>query len=356
MGKKNSSVISDTEEEKFSFRNGLVQRKTDLTYLWTKRLQILLMAIFGAALGAGLAWYWPVTYTSRLTFVVEESKGGGGSLLSGLAGQLGFDLGSIANSTGILGGDNVQELLKSRKMIKSTLLTPFRDSSALTLADKYAETSKLAEKWANKYNGGETVTFPANFKTYSRLQDSLIQVIIKRIIEKDLSVRKMDKKLTFFEVSATMRNEQVAQLFSLRLIEQATRFYIETKTKRQRINVNRLQTRADSIGRLLNKKTYAASAASSALLDINPAYTTANVNSEVQERDKRVLQTIYSEIIKNLEISRTMLMQETPTFQVVDEPELPLTKNKLGYIKSILSCSGITIFLFSMVLILRNKP
>lgn len=355
MENKPHSAISHPEEENFSFRNSIGQRKADLTYLWSKRLQILLMAIFGAALGGGLAWYWPVTYTSRLTFVVEESKGGGGSLLSGLAGQLGFDIGSIASSTGILGGDNVQQLLKSRKMIRSTLLTPLRDNSTITLADKYAETSKLAERWADKYNGGKIVTFPTSFKSYSRLQDSLIQVIIKRVTEKELSVTKVDKKLTFFEISATMRNEQVAQLFSIRLIEQATRFYIETKTKRQRINVNRLQTRADSIGRLLNKKTYSASAASSALLDINPAYMTANVNSEVQERDKRILQTIYSEIIKNLEISRTMLIQETPTFQVVDEPELPLTKNKLGYVKTILACSGIAAFLFSMLLLIKNK-
>jgi hypothetical protein len=49
-----------------------------------------------------------------------------------------------------------------------------------------------------------------------------------------------------------------------------------------------------------------------------------------------VLQTIYAEIVKNLEISRTMLIQETPTFQVVDEPELPLKKNRIGYLISII--------------------
>ncbi|MBC7744882.1 MAG: hypothetical protein H7096_07240, partial [Flavobacterium sp.] len=67
------------------------------------------------------------------------------------------------------------------------------------------------------------------------------------------------------------------------------------------------------------------------LLDLNPAYVTANANVEVKERDKIVLGTIYSETVKNLEVSKTMLAQETPTVQIVDEPELPLIKNKLKY-------------------------
>ena len=133
-----------------------------------------------------------------------------------------------------------------------------------------------------------------------------------------------------------MHNEALAQVFTSRLIDQATRFYIDTKTKRQRNNVNRLQARADSIGLLLNRKTYTASEANAVMLDVNPAYPTANVGLELKQRDKLVLQTIYAEIVKNLEISRTMLIQETPTFQIVDEPELPLKKNRTGFLISII--------------------
>jgi hypothetical protein len=31
-----------------------------------------------------------------------------------------------------------------------------------------------------------------------------------------------------------------------------------------------------------------------------------------------------------------MLIQETPTFQIVDEPELPLKKNRTGFLVSII--------------------
>lgn len=322
-------------EPEFSFKQVFVKRKNDIIYLWSKRFKFAAICLLGATAGVLYAWYKPVTYTARLTFVVEEAKGGGGSLLSGLAGQLGFDLGGMTGTGGMLAGDNVQQLLRSDKMIKNTLLTPYGDSSDVTLADKYAATSKLGPAWENKYNGSKPIRFPMDHSKYSRLQDSLLQVIIKRISSKELSVGKPDKKLSFFEATVTMHNEELSQLFTTRLIDQATRFYIDTKTKRQRNNVNRLQARADSIGRLLNQRTYSASAANNIMLDVNPAYPTANVGVELKQRDKMVLQTIYAEIVKNLEISRTMLIQETPTFQVVDEPELPLKKNRTGYLISI---------------------
>jgi uncharacterized protein involved in exopolysaccharide biosynthesis len=91
------------------------------------------------------------------------------------------------------------------------------------------------------------------------------------------------------------------------------------------------------------------------MLDVNPAYPTANVGVELKERDKLVLQTIYSEIVKNLEISRTMLIQETPTFQVVDEPELPLKKNRTGYLISIIYGGLIAGIAGAMYLLLSRK-
>jgi RNase H-fold protein (predicted Holliday junction resolvase) len=323
-------------EPEFSFKQIFEKRKGDVVYLWQQRFKIIAISIIGAGLGIAYAWYKPVTYTSRLSFVVEEAKGGGGSLISGLAGQLGFDIGGMSGTGGVLAGDNVQQLLRSTRMIKNTLLTTFDDQKDITIADEYARTSKLSQAWGDKYNNGVPITFPKNTDSYTRLQDSLIQVIINRISEKELAVGKPDKKLSFFEATVTMHNEKLTQVFTTRLIDEATRFYIETKTKRQRNNVDRLQVRADSIETLLNRKTYIATAANDIMLDKNPAYITQNVAIELKQRDKGVLQSIYGEIVKNLEISRTMLLQETPTFQIVDEPELPLKKNRTGYLMSII--------------------
>lgn len=342
-------------EPEYSFKQTIENQWKHVVYLWSKKWKLLIFGVIGAILGIVYAWLKPITYTSRLTFVVEESKGGGSSILSGLAGQFGFDLGGISGTGGVLAGDNVQQLLRSRKMIKNTLLTPFNDKAETSIADEYARTSKLAQAWGKKYNHGKTINFPINTSSYTRLQDSLLQVIINRITDKELAVGKPDKKLSFFEATVTMHNEKLAQLFTTRLIDQATRFYIDTKTKRQRNNVDRLQARADSIGFLLNQKTYSASEANNIILDINPAYPTANVGIELKQRDKVVLQTIYAEIVKNLEISRTMLIQETPTFQVVDEPELPLKKNRTGFLIAIIYGGLIAGAIGALYLLLSRK-
>ncbi len=41
-----------------------------------------------------------------------------------------------------------------------------------------------------------------------------------------------------------------------------------------------------------------------------------------------MLATIYAEVVKNLEIQKASLTQETPVIQVVDEIQTPLKKNK----------------------------
>lgn len=352
----NKTKYTNVEEE-FSFAKMMDSRKNDLAYLWKFKIRILIVGLIGGGLGILLAYLWPITYTAKLTFVVEEGKSGGGGILSSLAGQMGLDIGGLAGGTsGILAGDNVLQLLTSQKMVKQTILTPL-DTGSYTLADKYADAYKLKEDWKNlKANPKkETIMFPRDTKNYTRLQDSLLHEIIQKMTEKELAVSKPDKKLGFFALTATMKNEQLASLVCKRLIDEATEFYIQTKTKRLRTNVNRLQSRSDSIGRLLNRKTYAAAGANAVMLDANPAYATLGVGAELQERDKRVLQTIYSEIIKNLEVSRTMLMQETPTFQIVDEPELPLKKNRMRYATGIAIGGLLAGAFYCLFLIIRRK-
>ena len=102
-------------EENYTFRELLIKRKADIVYLWKRKIQFIPAAIVGILLGLLLAWYWPTTYTSRITFVVDDSKGGGGTMLSSLAGQFGLDMGSLTTG-GVLAGDNVLQLLKSQNL------------------------------------------------------------------------------------------------------------------------------------------------------------------------------------------------------------------------------------------------
>jgi hypothetical protein len=79
---------------------------------------------------------------------------------------------------------------------------------------------------------------------------------------------------------------------------------------------------------MLDRKTYATAEANQLLLDANPAYASPQVDAEISTRNKYLQATVFAEIVKNLEISKTALIQETPTIQVIDRPEMPLKKNE----------------------------
>lgn len=342
-------------EPEFSFKKLLVERIEDIRYILRFKQTLAIALIIGGLLGALTAWLWPPTYTARLTFVVDDSKSASGSGgLSALAGLAGMDLNGLGSGSGVLAGDNVQELVKSHKLIKATLVTAY--DSTQTLADRYAAVYKLNKKWS-KYNSDEKITrFPLNGTHNTRLQDSLLHEITKLILDGEFGIAKTDKKLSFFEMNVTMKDEKLAQIFCNNIIKAATDFYIQTKTKRLRNNVQRLQHRADSIGAVLNHKTYATAAANQGILDINPAYTSPTANIEVKERDKILLSTTYTETIKSLETSKTMLAQETPTVQIVDEPELPLKKNYIKYYIAIPMGIVLSGLLFSFyILAIRKK-
>ncbi|MFM7359143.1 MAG: hypothetical protein ACKO1T_11270 [Sediminibacterium sp.] len=316
----------NSEDAPFSFTDLVREVLGRLRWALQQRNWLIAALVAGALAGTGYALLKKTTYTARLTFVVEDAKSSGGSLISVLAGQFGFDVGGMTAGNGVLAGDNVLELLKSRSLLKKTLLTASANGKA-TLADQYADAYGLKEKWRS-IAGGNNVSFASLVNRDDRLTDSLLQTIIQRLLEKELFITKTDRKLGFFALEATTRNEFLSQQLCERLLKVTTDFYIDTKTKRLKANIDRLQKRADSLGIVLDTKTYATAEATQRLLDANPAYASPKVDAEINTRNKYLQGTVFAEIVKNLEISKTALIQETPTVQVVDRPEMPLKKNE----------------------------
>jgi len=338
------------DEPPFVFQAILNNWIASIKYILGFWKKLAIMGAIGAVIGLGYALIKHETYTASTTFVVEDSKNSGGGIASALAGQFGLDIGGLAGGGGVLQGDNVLELLKSRTLLKKALLTNF--DSSITLADAYARAYGYANEWLEDGEVDKQIQFG---KQHTRLEDSLIHVLLKRISEKELSITKPDKKLSMFKLQITTRNELLSKLICERLLKVTTDFYIETKTKRIRGNVERLQARVDSIKNVLNIKTYTAVDANSQLLDANPAFTQGTeVNVEISSRDKIVQATIFAELTKNLEASKTALLQETPTIQIVDAPEFPLKKNETSFILSLIIGAFLFKFVTAIYLIIKK--
>lgn len=305
-------------------------------YLLSKWLVIAIFVFIGGALGLSLSFFLKKKYTAEITFVLEDTKMNPLGSIMGLASDFGFDMGAGGGS-GVFTGDNIQEFLKSRLMLERALLTPVNiRNKRLTLADLYLDIYELRDGIPGLNERSKNGLFyPSNGDRtgFSLLQDSVLNVMQRKIVKQNLIVEKPDKKLSFISAKCTSTNELFSKLFIEQLVKVATNFYIDTKTKRNKENVDRLQEQADSLEIMLNRKTYAA--ASTQDLNMNPARQAAGVSVELALRDKVVLQTMYAEVVKNLEICKISMAQEAPLIQIVDSPILPLEQKKMRKIIAI---------------------
>ena len=129
--------IMDNDE--ISLKELIVKIKEWYQFLRSKWKLIILVGMIGGIIGFTYAFMQKPTYKAVLTFAMEDEKGGGGGGLGGalgLASQFGIDLGSSGG--GAFAGANLIELMKSRKLVEKTLLSPIQvDGKMISLADYY---------------------------------------------------------------------------------------------------------------------------------------------------------------------------------------------------------------------------
>jgi uncharacterized protein involved in exopolysaccharide biosynthesis len=289
---------------------------------------ILFLMLVGFISGFFYSYTRPVYYSSKITFVVEESKSSLGGL-SSLAGQFGFDLGGKGGS--FFSTDNMVFYLKSEILLKEVLLSKYSDS--ISLADKYIDVYGYDKKWKNKGLNQEINFSNITFQN-SRLSDSLLQILLRKsILKNELVVFRPDRKASFIVISVNMRDEKLSQLFSERLLENAKKKYLNSILGTRIANVNNLQNRADSLERVIGIKTSSYADRTQSLVDLNPAMRSAGVDAEITNREKAVVSAIYTEVVKNLELAKSILNQETPAIEIIDQSFYPLEKVKTNYIK-----------------------
>lgn len=349
-----SKPVNREDEGQISLKDIINKMQEWWRYLLSKWLLIILVALVGAALGLVASLMKKPRYEGELTFILEDAKSGGLGQYASIASQFGINLGGSGGGMGVLSDDNILEFLKSRLIVEKALLSTMQTSKGeKTLADVYIEVNEIKTQPKGQPNQ-PPVSFPVKQarSTFTRAQDSVLNMIWMRISKSELEVDKASKKSGFIMADFQSGNEVLAKLFVERVVDEATQFYIATKTKRSKVNVDALQKKADSLIALLNQKTMAVAEAQDA--NLNPIRKVLNVRSELASRDKTVLQTIYSEVVKNLELAKITMAQETPIIQIIDAPVYPLKLVRLGKMKGMIIGGFLGGFLICFFLLVRK--
>jgi uncharacterized protein involved in exopolysaccharide biosynthesis len=306
-----------------------------IAYLKTQWKLIIGIAALGGIIGFVYASFQKPNYLATTTFVLEEDKGGGLGGAMGLASSFGFDLGG--GGGGLFTSSNIIELMKSRLVVEKTLLNPVQVAGKeISLADYYIQINQLKEGWSKKL-ALANINFPVNADRtkFSLEQDSILQTISAGLTKNNLVIAQKDKKVSIISLTVKTESELFSKLFCEQLLKETSDFYIETKSKKSRLNVDLLQHQADSIRAELNGAITGVAAASDNVFNLNPAYNVKKTPSTRRQVDVQANTAILTQLVAQLELSKVSLRKETPLVQLIDRPILPLEKDKVGRLKSL---------------------
>jgi uncharacterized protein involved in exopolysaccharide biosynthesis len=86
----------------------------------------------------------------------------------------------------------------------------------------------------------------------------------------------------------------------------------------------------------------------------NPSLQILRAPSQRKQVDVQASTAIYSEMVKNLELSKMALRQETPLIQTIDEPVLPLAVSRTGKAIAVIIGLFLGALFTSMFLIIKK--
>ena len=345
----------EKQNDEISLKELIQKVKEWFDYLLSQWKTIVLAGVVGATLGLTYSFIKKPIYTASLSFALESNKPGGGlSGALGLASSLGFDLGGSGG--GIFEGSNLTELFKSRKMVEKTLLMPVSfNGKTISLAEMYINNEEWRDKWENKPKLVGLQFLPnANRKNFSRSQDSIFGVIYDDLSKYGLEVGQKDKKVDIISIEVSSTNELFAKYFTEALAKQVGSFYIETKSKKARINMAVLEKQTDSIRGELNNAIAGVAVANDNTFGLNPSFNVRRVPSARRQVDVQANTAILTELVKQTELAKVTLRKETPLIQIIDRPILPLKKEKVGKLIGLVLGGVLLGFLTVLFLTLKN--
>jgi hypothetical protein len=310
-----------------------------LSFLLKKWWLFAIVGFLAGVAGILYAYSQKPKYESRLSFALDDGGSGGG--LSGamsLAAQFGLNIGGGGKD--IFAGDNILEIMNSRRLVERVLLSvdTFENEPYTLIGYYLKKLDKPNPKLAQ-------VNFPVGQEKskFSYLQDSVLYNTYQEFSTNYIVAQKPDRKLSIYEVKFTSPNEKFTKIFTDRLVLETNKFYTEICTKKARGTLDILEQRVASMQGNLNASIGNKAATQDA--NLNPAFAAAQVPVLKQQTNMQVYGAAYAEMFKNLELARFQYLKEIPLMQIIDAADYPMRKIRLGKLKT-----GFLFAVFSVLL------
>ena len=296
----------------------------------------LFLVIMGIGLVGGLIYDFvneqPPVYNATIMFNLGGGSSGGGlGELSQLAGAFGFNSG--APDANIFMGDNFLIYAQSRPVVEKTLMKHDTINGKDTLmVNYYIQHSGIRDEDWEDSDTLRAFYFKRAKKTseYTKLEQLAMSNIYTRI-QSEMGVKQPERKSSFMELSCAMQDEALAATFLTSHLKTIEDDYQQKQTKKTREMFDLLNTRADSIARLLGRTE----GKLAQYMDQNQQVVVAQgrITENRLTRNSSFLTTLYYTSLQQADNMRLSLIRETPLFTIIDPVNFPLyreVKTTLG--------------------------
>jgi hypothetical protein len=323
--------MSNFSEEKTSIitlKDVIILLNRVFEILYAKKINILIFTLLLGFLGYFLAYTEKQTYNAEVTFVIEDNETSSAlGSLGGLASQFGLDMGGSSNA---FSQANIEELVLSRRLIEDALM-----SSAIVEGKE----DKLIHHFISIADLNENLDedrlidfyFPDDADLISLEQDSILGIAFK-IISSSMVKIDFKNETNIMSLNVNSENEEFSFQFVQALIKKLDKFYINFQTAKSQLNLDFISKRADSV--LLELQT--AELLYAEYKDSNfGVRKSKGILQEIRlQRNVQILNVMYSEIVKNFELTKFTSLNQKPLISIIDNPKLPLSreiKSKVKY-------------------------
>jgi LPS O-antigen subunit length determinant protein (WzzB/FepE family) len=312
------------DKDSISFRDIVNQLISTFKYLLSKWFIILIAGVAGGAVGILYAVISKPTYSATLNFVLSTNSSSSSNLM-GLASQFGVSLGN--DNDDVFSGDNIITLMKSRRMVQQALFSKPKSANE-SLLNIYIRNQKLNEGWQENERTKNAYPYPDDASKMTLVQDSLFKTIYDNLQKDILDVSKPNDNESIYEVTTTSVSDTFSYYLTKYLVDATSLFYINTKTSTAKQNLDMLLKEADSLRNVLGGAITSAGSQTDLTFNLNPAYQVQRSGAQESQARAAALGQAYGQVLQNLEIAKITLQKETPLYQIIDEPTLPLTMDK----------------------------
>lgn len=320
------------------------------SYFLSRKKLLLFAWVLGTASGILYGWLEKPLYRADLTFVCNNNDQAAKlNPYLGLASQLGLDLSTEESA---FAGNNLPDVLKSRRLIQKTLLSEVRkNNNDVLLVNDLIRSGLWDPHWLAKPVLAHLI-FKKDWQEGNRVTDSVFKEITHTFSKDFLTIEKTGKTSDIIRIRFEYKDELFAKLFAEQLAKNAIDDYTNYKSGQSRQNLLLLKKQVDSLKQKMNGNI--TDIARNNDLYINPTRQIVKTGAQFKQVDLQANTLLYGELLKNEELARINLWKETPFIQVLDTPMLPLEKIRLGRIRGGLFFGAGLLFLCLIFLMFKR--